>query len=181
MGWKTLKETYGIEHIVTVHDKGICIGSSMVHDLIVINPTTGKLKYSQTFSDRIKETYGKLIEAEPAELLSAINSEDKFSKDLKVYAFDDHGLVETLCEEYGYPNVTHDGKLMYENTFTPDLSQAVAWAKSNCKAGIEMYGSSINRIKNELSDLNDSLDYQKNILTKLEAKYPEHNEQINDQ
>ncbi len=36
MGWKNVKDLYGIKHTVQMTEKGICIGSAYVHDLIVI-------------------------------------------------------------------------------------------------------------------------------------------------
>jgi hypothetical protein len=36
MGWKSVKEHYQIKHIVQVTDKGICVGSPYIHDVIII-------------------------------------------------------------------------------------------------------------------------------------------------
>lgn len=36
MGWKNVKERYRIDHHVQVTQRGICIGSAYIHDLIVI-------------------------------------------------------------------------------------------------------------------------------------------------
>jgi hypothetical protein len=54
-----------------------------------------------------------------------------------VWTYQDGRIVEKQCEEYGWPNLTHDGQIMYENTYSPDRSKVIEWARKNAAAGRE--------------------------------------------
>jgi len=172
MGWKTLKERYNIKHIVSSRPKGLCIGSAYIHDLITVNPKTGKLRLSESFSSKLKDQYPDLLSASPEDILDALNSKDTFSSNLVVYSYDDSGVTEHLCEEYGYPNLTHDGYLMYENTFTSDKSEAIRWAISDAQAGVDLFSKQVEREEEALIKLKSDLQFQRDRLESLKAQNP---------
>lgn len=151
MGWKRLKEHYGIRHQVAVYpEKGICIGSAYVHDIIVIADTDHPLEWhDRTYKRPMNigcgltiwrgdtigrgEPFDGLVErwqAYPKELRNTIDEPDTFGRSIPVYTYDyDGNIIMHVCEEPGWPHVTHDGRMMYENTFSIDRGQVREWAK----------------------------------------------------
>lgn len=135
MGWKNVKEHYDIKHIVQVgvrreYGDGPCImiGSPFISDIIVIRVSDGKIlkPYNDRSSLVLKTLQQRLDEDEKNGVLKAlIDSEDTFGRLLPVYCIDDgRNIVKMWCERYGYPNVTTEGMLMYENTFYSQLRAA---------------------------------------------------------
>ena len=190
MGWKNVKEQYGIGHIVrVVEDKGICIGSGYVHDLIVISPTDRKVDWSDTI-DRRRADIGhnltiwrsqhlgrgepfdgwvKQWTENPEKLRSAIDAPDKFAQSITVYTYDyDGNIIEKKCEELGWPNITHDGECMYENTFSADRNQVVTWAKENIAAALESTRGSVDDAERELRERRKRLAAYKAALVQIE-------------
>ena len=129
MGWKKVKEHYGIKHIVQVDSRSdygkvpcILIGSPYIGDIIVIRISDAKILKRYTSERYINELLfdlqPKLDEDEKnGTLKRLIDEEDTFDRLLPVYNIQNRRIVKMYCESYGYPNVTTDGQLMYENTF----------------------------------------------------------------
>ena len=136
MGWKKVKEHYGIKHIVQVdsrRDYGkvpcILIGSPYIGDIIVIRIADAKIlkRYdgSRFTNELLFELQPKLDEDEKnGTLKRLIDEQDTFERLLPVYNIQRRRIVKMYCESYGYPNVTTDGQLMYENTFASQLRAA---------------------------------------------------------
>lgn len=145
MGWKTIKEHYDIKHIVQVdkdreygEEPVIMIGSSFIHDIIVIRPSDGKIL--KRYTDRgvnklLQALQPRLDEDEKSgKLKELIDAKDTFDKLLPVYSIGDHKRIRLMwCEHYGYPNVTTDGELMYENIFYSQLKAAKYHLMRNTK------------------------------------------------
>lgn len=137
MGWKNVKEHYDIKHIVQVDvrreygdEPCIMIGSPYISDIIVIRVSDGKLLKRYTDGKRINEKLAvlqpRLDEDEKNGVLKAlIDAKDTFGKLLPVYCIDDgRNIVKMWCERYGYPNMTTEGKMMYDNMFYSQLRAA---------------------------------------------------------
>lgn len=137
MGWKKLKEFYEIEHIVQVCEEGICIGSSYSYNIAVINPKTGKLKENAVHEGFIRRNYPKLYQASEIDILHLLNTEDTFEDSIKVYTYENDKILEKYCEKVGWPNITHDGLLMYNNTFSTDKNTIITKALKNTAARLE--------------------------------------------
>lgn len=172
MGWKNLKEHFKINHIVEVTERGICIGSKYVHDLAIINPATGQIKNNQTYNDFLRRRYPDLLDASPEEIMNLINKPDKFLKSITVYTFDDGKIIKHQCEALGYPNVTHTGRLMYENTFSADREVVIGWAKRNAESRAELIRESIVEAERHLVERRALLVAAESDRATLEAKYP---------
>lgn len=54
-----------------------------------------------------------------------IESPDVFAADILVYYFDGEELKESKCEALGWPNITHDGLIMYETVFFATRQEAI--------------------------------------------------------
>jgi hypothetical protein len=168
MGWKKLKECFEIGHIVQVTKEGICIGSGYVSDLVTVDPSTGAVAEHSTFSGFLKRECPALLAASAEEVLQAINAEDKFTAAITVYTYEGSKIIEKLCEEPGWPNVTHDGELMYENRFSTDKETVVQWAKRNAALGVKF-------AKEAVADAEKALSERQAYLAQCEAENAEIN------
>lgn len=142
MGWKAVKERYRIEHVV--HRVGDCIwiGSGYVSKIIAIGPD-GTLRERGERSGGIGGNanlvrYVAEFDSDPEALRRAVEAEDTFSASIPVFTYDGSNIVEKRCEVPGWPHVTHDGQIMYDNTHFVDRDKAVARAKSNAAAAVEL-------------------------------------------
>lgn len=139
MGWKAVKEHYRVTHIVQVTDAGICIGSPYIHDLIVISPEGEITKSSDSTVNADLVRYQNEMKADPGKLRELVAAKDDFATSIPVFTYRGAEILEKMCEEPGWPNVTHDGDIMYENMFSADRTKVVEWARSNCLAGIRFW------------------------------------------
>lgn len=175
MGWKNIKEAYRIGHIVVVYkDKGICIGSPYVHDLLTITPD-GEVKWGSLGPSTNEDLarYAVEMTADKAKLVELLNAPDSFSLCVDVYTYERGEIIKKLCEEPAWPNVTHDGILMHDNSYSTDKSLVVKWAKRNAMCGIEWKGRRIKEIGAQLDEMQMLLSESNADLAKLEADYPE--------
>lgn len=150
MGWKAIRDYYRIRHIVQVTSEGICIGSPYVHDIIVIKDGKIVRRWGEGNSDVVR--YLSEMEADPAKLAALVAAEDTFERSIPVYTYEGGEILEKQCEELGWPNVTHDGMLQYENSFSPDRAKVAMWAKHNAEAGIEFAKERVERAEKELAE-----------------------------
>ncbi len=137
MGWNNVKKHYRIGHIVQVTERGICIGSPYIPECIVIG-LDGELKFA--YKDRANDDlvrYQQEMDADPALLRRLVLEPDTFERALPVYTFQEAAILEKRCEAFSYPNVTHDGCLMYDNTFSHDRNIVIAWAKRDAALAIK--------------------------------------------
>ena len=169
MGWKKIKDCYQIGHFVQVTEKGICIGTSYVHDLCVINVMTGAIRENETFKGFVSKNYPALLDAAPDELLKLINTPDSFTQSLVVYTYIGAQIIEKQCEEYGWPNVTHDGQMMYENIFFKQRGDAIEKAIENAQYSIEHHKERLGTLEEDLKIVRKRLEESSNNLNKLQA------------
>jgi hypothetical protein len=179
MGWKAIKEYYDIKHHVAYYPgQGICIGSNYVHDLITINIETGKLKPSKIFTPGDKNCndelnrYWAAMTAGPGKLMELLKQEDVFERSILVYTYHGGEILEKYCEKLGWPNNTHDGLPMYDNTYSADKDKVIFWAKRNASAGVRNMARRIKEIKADLMKAENLLNSEKADLKKLKTDYP---------
>lgn len=173
MGWKSFKDHFKIEHIVQVRETEICIGSGYVSDIATVNLSTGVVTENSTFSGFLVNHYPALLSASPQEILAIIHAEDTFTGSIPVFTYEGGKIIEKRCELPGYPNVTHDGHLMYENTYSTDKEVVVRWAKKNAKAGISLYSRSVADARKQLDEQRAALESCQSDLAELCADYPD--------
>ncbi|MGZ8220078.1 MAG: hypothetical protein ACXWT0_00370 [Methylobacter sp.] len=175
MGWKNVKEHYRIGHYVQVTDEGICIGSGYVHNIIVIGLDGAiKKRYDSGGNDDLLR-YQREIDADPRALIKLIQSPDAFTDSVLVYTYNGGDIIEKQCETPGWPNVTHDGDMMYDNAFSTDKAIVIEWAKVSAKCAIKNTKSRIIELKKQLDKLHDNLSIYQVNLEKLEVVYHENN------
>jgi hypothetical protein len=144
MSWKNVKDHYRIGHIVQVREGKICIGSAYVSDLIMVS-FDGEVSWGPLGPSKNDEhaRYHSEMTSDLAKLRELIEAPDSFANAIPVYTYDGGDILEKQCEALGWPHVTHDGCLQYENTFSADRTEVIEWAKRNAKAGIELWDKRI--------------------------------------
>lgn len=158
MGWENIKERYAIQHLIQVTDAGICIGSGYIHNLIVIAPNGTLIKrYDGAGGNAQLQRYQLEFDANPAALSQAALSPDVFSVSIPVYTYQGASILEKFCEVPGYPNVTHDGLLMYENMYSVDRDKVVKWAQDNAKARLKLLRDELVRLEIRTRSVKDEI------------------------
>ena len=137
MRFKAIKQHYDIGYIVAIYNEEkyggdcICIGSGFVHGLIAINIETGKVFYSSLVTPGENSEIGQLAARIKADekngvLRALIDEPDTFARNLPVFTTENWAVKAEQCEEYGWPNTTHTGRIMYENTYFRTRAEAYA-------------------------------------------------------
>ena len=156
MGWKSVKNHYRIEHIVHIKDGNICIGSGYINDIIVLGIDGQTIKHDG-FSNAALARYVAEFKADPALLKSLIEAKDEFGASIPVWTFDDKSIIEQQCEALGWPNVTHDGQLMYDNKHFSTRAAAIEAAKRSAQAEIEYCSREIKQLESSLASMRRNL------------------------
>jgi hypothetical protein len=172
MGWKNLRNHYGIEHIVQVTDGRILIGSAYISDLMVVESDGTVSKKFDRGNAALNSLQEKLL-AEPEQFRTLMEAPDEFERSIPVYTFDGSKIVEKKCEELGWPNVTHDGLLMYDNVFSPDKETAIKRAFRSARSGIRIFTENVALAEDKLAQQKALLATEEDTLRELEALYPE--------
>lgn len=174
MGWKNIKEHYRIGHLVQVTEAGICIGSPYVHDLIVISHTGEVVKTGDhQYSNKDLCRYISEFNADPDKLKTLASSPDTFSKSITVFTYDGCEIIEKQCEEPGWPNVTHDGQMQYNNCFSATRSVVIEFARQEAAADVEMCEDRLCEARNTVKRYESRLNHARAVLKTLEQNYPQ--------
>lgn len=173
MGWKRVKDHYQISYLVHANEKGeVIIGSPHVPKQVIINQDG---HVSVLYEPPRNSALANLIDsmkAEPGVLAELVCSEDTFAASLPVFTYKGGALVELKCEALGYPNVTHDGQIQYENTHSADSDQVVRWAKECAllrRKGLHEYRS---RLETQMKEADADIAANAAEIEQLAATYP---------
>lgn len=161
MGWKNVKNHYRIEHFVHLRDGNLCVGSAYIPDIIVVRPDGTLLKESGSAYADIRR-YQSEIEADPATFERLMQEPDQFTASTPVYSFVDGQVLTLQCEEPGWPNVTHDGQLMYDNRYFIDRAKCIEKAIAEYDAGASM-------ARRDIASAEAELRSSRNELTQFEG------------
>lgn len=175
MGWKTIKEHFGIKHFVHVAFGVVYIGSEYLPNLIQIHPDGSVVQDSLTGNDSPWSHYlTALREAEASgELRKLYEAEDQFSVSLPIFTYEDANIIELKCEAYGWPNLTHDGRPQYRNYFSADRNQVIAWAKEMAKIRKERADEDFDSARKELDKAARECLRCASIVGQLEREFPD--------
>ncbi len=173
MGWKALVKHFNIDAQVAIWENTLVIGTGYVSDLATLDLTNGRLSENSTFPGFIEKNAPDLLKASPEERLAQWQKPDQFTQNITVYTYSDDGeILEKLCEVEGYPNLTHDGCLMYVNRFSSDLDQVVEWARSNANARVEMAERDVASCESKLTAYQAELAAGKEAQSRFNKRYP---------
>ncbi|NTF07156.1 hypothetical protein G6L37_13465 [Agrobacterium rubi] len=171
MGWKNVKEYYRIDHQVQITEEGICIGSPYVHAIIVISLDGEIVKAYDRQNEKLKR-YQADLNADPRKLRELIALPDTFSASIPIYTYHGAAIIEKFCEELGWPNVTHDGLMMYENTFFALKEDALSAARTNCEASIMLRQLEISDQRQRMAKSRERLQELLDNARKLGLSFP---------
>jgi hypothetical protein len=169
MGWKNIKEHYGVTHLVSVQPEGICIGSGYVPGLIVIREGKVSSVSPLLLSSSPLQTVLDRMRADPEKLLELELSKDIFLQSLPVYTFEGSRVIREYCEEYGWPNTTHSGKLMYDNLYFKTWAEALDAAKKDAAAKVKFLSQIVEEEFARLSRTRQELEEARTSQRKLEG------------
>jgi predicted transcriptional regulator len=172
MGWKAVKTHYRIEHIVDTVPNCIRIGSGYIRDIIVID-LDGIIVKRYSGGDPDLTRYMREMEENPQLLAQLVREKDVFACSIQVYTYDDDAVVEKECEVLGYPNVTHDGELMYENTYSPDRDKMAKRAKENARAGVQLAMRHLRNLREDTVRCEAEIAKWCAAVNKLDADHPD--------
>ena len=164
----------------------IAVGSPLCHDLISVNKETLKVKYAlDTFREGRKCLESKLNSnnenhllfiwdklhelIENGEIQDIINGKDEIQNPLPVFTVEDGKLIESVTDEYGYPNTDDNGVCMYQNTHFPTAKQAIEYGVSNYKAGIKYSLNRIEELEKDLQKEKERLSTYEKYIAYLES------------
>ena len=174
MGWKNVKEYYRIGHIVqVVEGKGICIGSPYVYDRIVIAPGKSPkwCALGPSENDDLARYFAEMT-ADPAKLAELIDAPDTFERSIPVWTFGGGKVIEKQCETLGWPNCTHDGELMYDNTHFASKADAIAKAKREADCWVKLAIQSYEEADLRLAQCRRDMRTAQDERAQLEHDYP---------
>lgn len=158
MGWKNVKEHYGIAHIVHVRDNHIWVGSGYVPEIFGVRiddlriERKGHIGRGEPF-----DSFIAAMNADKFALRRLIDEPDTFVRSIPCFTYAMDRIIEKQCEAFGWPNVTHDGEIMYENTFSTNRKYMVQRALRNAKFGAESMRSHVAAAEHDLKKWRDYL------------------------
>jgi hypothetical protein len=178
------------KYTVADFDDCIGVGSSLCHDLIKLNKGTMAISYAlDTFRDGRKCLMGrddghllfiwdKLQElVDSGEIQEIINGNDEIENPIPVfYGNHDHEIIEAYTDKLGWPNTTHDGKLMYDNTHFASRVVAIQRELKDAQIGSKNISETIEELKEKLDRLMSRKQVHDSAVGRfekiLEDKYP---------
>lgn len=192
MGWKNVKEHYGIDRTVHIEDGNIFVGSGGLPKIIAVAKAGNNREFYKDGSWNLERS-GDGIEvwrmpflgssgpfdgivsafvADLPKLRELMETPDTFERSITVWTCDyyEGTIIEKQCEEPGWPNCTHDGELMYENSFSTSRKEIVKYAKSNAAAGVENMERRVREIEADLAKVKETRDQYAAALKKLEGE-----------
>lgn len=161
MGWKAVRDHYQISHTVRRRDGDICVGSGYLPSALVIG-RAGEIKKRYSGSDEDLSLYQHEMDQDLAKPQQLVTTQDQFGERLVVDTFDGGSIIEKRCDARGWPTVTHDGEVMYENSHFETRAEAVERALANALAAQRS-------LEDRIAGLRDDLQKAARELVKWQA------------
>lgn len=173
MGWKNFKEHYKVD-FMEVSDGEIHVGVSYVPSMFSVDMKTGAVQQrSSLLSDSALRPLYERLKNEQAHLVSVLTRPDSFGDTYPVYTYTKNGeVVERRCEAYGWPNVTTDGELMYENMFFRTRNAALNECISSLSCSLNFLDVAIEEQEKRLQELRERAARTKVALEAAQAQLP---------
>jgi hypothetical protein len=159
---KILNDT---NYIINNNDDYIAVGSPLCHDLISVNKKTLKLKYaldtwhdgrSSIKHDELLFIWDKLQELiNNGQIKDIIEGHDEIENPLPVFTVRDGKVIKSFTDKYGWPNITIDGDLMYDNTWFKTELEAIEYGIQEYKAGMDTVQRTIDEKRKELKEFEE--------------------------
>lgn len=173
MGFKAFKNHFGIEnHTVSVSDGVLCIGSGYVSRLVGFDMETGAILINDAFSGFLNKYYPEILKTTNEERLALIKVKDVFEQSIPVYTSQNGQIIEKECETLSFPNVTHDGELMYQNRHYANKADAIEYERKNLHSRIANYEESVADLEAKLAEKKGKLVEAKKLIENFNKTYP---------
>lgn len=176
MGWKAVRDHYKIEHSVHVVDGNLCIGSAYISQILVIAPDGSFIKSDTSWIKDQLSRYQSEIESDPDLFAKLFAAEDSFERSIDIYTYNSGTFeIESLqCETPEWPHTTHDGQLIYDNSFSTDRNKIVEYAKSELTAWIKLLNGREKELEETLAETRRD---RTSVMAALKRLYtePSHN------
>lgn len=169
MGWKSLRDHYEITHLLQVTGSGIVIGSPCIPDILTIDTNTGEVRVDSIQPGFLTDNYPSLEAASPNEILICLAEKDQFEQSIPVFTYEGADIRDLFCEKPGYPNLTHDGFLMYENMFSTDRDTVVKWALDSAIGEVDRAKRDVSNCRTQLANAEARLAQHERVLAKLSS------------
>lgn len=168
-------------YIVHETDEKICIGSPLCHDLISFGKADMQLRYAlDTYRkgkqslrhDELLFIWEKLEQLiASGEIHELITGQDVIDKPLPVFTHgDDYQIIESVTDEYGWPNTDITGRLMYDNTWFKTRRAAIKRAISDCSSSIKWREESAQEKRAQITELEGKIQASKIALARLKEE-----------
>ena len=150
----------------------VVIGTSLCHDLLSVEKATLSdnpvVKYALDYDRKgaiktLESKYngkGELLFL-AKKLQELLESDDDTSSMIEIYSCEDGVLVTKYTEKCEYPNVTHDGYIIYNNEWFTSKKDALSEGISYCSSATKSLEEVIDDRERELEKIRERLAMQK--------------------
>jgi hypothetical protein len=172
MGWKAVKDHYRIGHIVHMSGDDLLIGGAYVSEIIRVSPE-GVVEEKPTMRplDGELARYVYEIRGDASRFRGLLASKDEFTASTPVYGWSGSTIVEDFCEEYGWPNVTHSGALMWDGHFFLDRDDAVRRAVAGARGRMSSLAERVEELEEKLAERKRMLAGAEGDLNDLRSRH----------
>ena len=119
----------------------------------------------------LEEIWDKLSELiSSGEIKNIIYGKDYIENPLDVFAVIDGELVESVTDNYGYPNVDDNGVIMYENTHFKTKQEAIKAGIKDNQCGIKYMLEIVSEKQKDLQKAENRLEIYKERFQKLNSQ-----------
>ena len=119
----------------------------------------------EKLNEKLDYKLKKLVDS--GQIQEYLNGNDEIEKKLPVYKEEDGEIIETYTDAYGYPNLTIDGYVMYENEYFKSKIACKKYAIKCCVSGIDNYNRYIQQKLKEIEELTVHINSCQRDLKKL--------------
>jgi hypothetical protein len=165
MGWKNVKDHYGITDVVHVRDGHIRIGALGDFNIIVIDPEGKIISARKTDNADISRHLAEM-RADRKKVRALVAAPDTFRETFPVYTCSGSQIVEARCERYGFPHTTTDGELMHTH-FYPEREQALEYGRSVARERVEFMRQQVEGAEAVVRHCKEELAIREATLTAL--------------
>jgi len=141
---------------VNVQDNSIVIGAGYLNCVATIVRLSDGL-FSSHDTQYLSQDFAGKLNRDRKLLTDLIDTPDIFDRELVVWGIEDHEVVAFSCEEYGYPNTTFSGKLMFENMFFENREDAVLNLREELDSFIHYQSQRARELRQEAEEIEKSV------------------------
>lgn len=167
---RALKKRLETRAVVHISGGKICFGSVWAPNLVTYEIDTREIRHPLGLDPEWSALVDKLkLLADSKEIDDYVNGEDELEVRLPVYSCSNGMIHDHFTDEYGWPNVTSYGVLMYDNTFFKTRAEAKLHGLREVRAGIKLAMRSAEDKWKEIAEtMREIKDYQNELMQLLE-------------